>query len=176
MDTTAESTAVDQVFAEIGEFGVFQKINLFLLCLPSLMAGTFMVNYVFAANTLDYRSVAMQSAFWTSEWIEKWLLSNFFGIQRLAFYLVYLDVLCILHSDPFVVHKCVGCETNIKFFLYLQNNENNNNIVGYYELAPKCEKISDSYILEVWYFNDLSRMSVSPIYLLTWNRTNAFGV
>lgn len=49
--------SMDVVFAEIGDFGVFQIVNIILICIPSILSATYMVNYVFAADSLNYRSV-----------------------------------------------------------------------------------------------------------------------
>lgn len=48
---------LDEIFSEIGEFGVFQIISFFLICIPNVFAATWIVNYVLTANALDYRSV-----------------------------------------------------------------------------------------------------------------------
>lgn len=46
---------LDQIFAEVGEFGVFQIISYFLICIPNIFAATYIVNYALTANALDYR-------------------------------------------------------------------------------------------------------------------------
>lgn len=48
---------LDTIFTEIGEFGAFQKISILLICIPSLLSASYVVNYIIATNTLDYRSV-----------------------------------------------------------------------------------------------------------------------
>lgn len=48
---------LDAVFTEIGEFGAFQIVSILLICLPSLLSASYIVNFIFAADTLDYRSV-----------------------------------------------------------------------------------------------------------------------
>lgn len=52
---------IDAVFAEVGEFGLFQILSLLLICIPNTISATYMVNYIFATNTLDYRSVRNQT-------------------------------------------------------------------------------------------------------------------
>lgn len=51
---------LDTIFAEIGEFGAFQQISIFLICIPSLLSASYVVNYIIATNTLDYRSVHLR--------------------------------------------------------------------------------------------------------------------
>lgn len=46
---------LDTIFSEVGEFGLFQVINYFLICMPNMLAAAYVMNYVFTANTLDYR-------------------------------------------------------------------------------------------------------------------------
>lgn len=53
---------LDQIFAEVGEFGVFQIISYFLICIPNVFAATYIVNYALTANALDYRWVCEQCA------------------------------------------------------------------------------------------------------------------
>lgn len=48
---------LEMVFAEVGEFGVFQILTFLLICIPNTISATYMVNYMFAINSLDYRSV-----------------------------------------------------------------------------------------------------------------------
>lgn len=48
---------LDAVFAEVGEFGVFQILSLILICIPNTLFGSYVVSYIFASYTLDYRSV-----------------------------------------------------------------------------------------------------------------------
>lgn len=54
---------LDVVFTEIGEFGVFQVFTFVLICIPNMMFATYVVNYIFATNTLDYRSVKWHALF-----------------------------------------------------------------------------------------------------------------
>lgn len=56
MDLTAESD-LDTIFAEVGEFGIYQIAIYMLICIPNALSATFVVNYMFTANTLDYRWV-----------------------------------------------------------------------------------------------------------------------
>lgn len=46
---------LDVIFTEIGEFGVFQVVSLILICIPSLFSASYVVNYIFTTNALDYR-------------------------------------------------------------------------------------------------------------------------
>lgn len=48
-------TNLDAILTEVGEFGVFQVFTYLLLCIPSAISATYVVNYMFSANTLDYR-------------------------------------------------------------------------------------------------------------------------
>ena len=45
----------DEVLTEIGEFGTYQKRLYFLLCLPAINAGIFMVISVFTLGNPDHR-------------------------------------------------------------------------------------------------------------------------
>lgn len=56
-DVDGSDHNIDAIFAEIGEFGLFQILSLFLICIPNTISATFMVNYIFATNNLDHRSV-----------------------------------------------------------------------------------------------------------------------
>lgn len=47
---------LDIIFAEVGEFGVFQVVPLILICIPSLVSASYVVNYIFTTNKLVYRS------------------------------------------------------------------------------------------------------------------------
>lgn len=51
-----EDANLDTIFSEVGELGLFQVINYFLICIPNILAAAYVMNYVFTANTLDYRS------------------------------------------------------------------------------------------------------------------------
>lgn len=46
---------LDTIFAEIGEFGFYQIAIFLLISIPNALSVTFIMNYMFAANTLDYR-------------------------------------------------------------------------------------------------------------------------
>lgn len=54
MDSTADSD-LDTVFAEVGEFGIYQIAIFLLICIPNALSATFVMNYMFTANTVDYR-------------------------------------------------------------------------------------------------------------------------
>lgn len=57
---SAVSTGVydlDKIFEEIGEFGRFQIVSILLICIPSLLSASYVVNYIITTNTLDYRFV-----------------------------------------------------------------------------------------------------------------------
>lgn len=54
VDVTVEGN-LDAIYAEIGEFGRFQIVTFALICIPNIISATFMVNYVFTANIMDYR-------------------------------------------------------------------------------------------------------------------------
>lgn len=56
-----EISNLDVIFTEIGEFGVFQVVSLILICIPSLFSASYVVNYIFTANPLDYRSVSIMN-------------------------------------------------------------------------------------------------------------------
>lgn len=49
------SNNLDVIFTEIGEFGLFQAVSLVLICIPSLLSASYVVNYIFTANALNYR-------------------------------------------------------------------------------------------------------------------------
>lgn len=46
---------LDAILTEVGDFGKFQVITYLLICIPCAFSATMVVNYMFAANTLDYR-------------------------------------------------------------------------------------------------------------------------
>lgn len=46
---------LDAVLTEVGEFGLFQVITYLLICIPSALSATYVVNYMVSANTLEYR-------------------------------------------------------------------------------------------------------------------------
>lgn len=56
VDSTAGSD-LDTIFAEVGEFGIYQIAIYLLICIPNALSATFVMNYMFTANTLDYRWV-----------------------------------------------------------------------------------------------------------------------
>lgn len=47
--------SLDRVYAEIGEFKIYQMFLILLLCIPSVLPALFTNNFIFAAATLDYR-------------------------------------------------------------------------------------------------------------------------
>lgn len=53
--TTSGEGDLDTIFAEIGEFGFYQIAIFLLISIPNALSVTFIMNYMFAANTLDYR-------------------------------------------------------------------------------------------------------------------------
>lgn len=57
MSVDAADYNIDTIFSEIGGFGPFQILSLFLICIPNIISTTYTVNYIFASNSLDYRSV-----------------------------------------------------------------------------------------------------------------------
>lgn len=56
VDSTADSD-LDTIFAEVGEFGIYQIAIYLLICIPNALSATFVMNYMFTANTLGYRWV-----------------------------------------------------------------------------------------------------------------------
>lgn len=48
---------VDEIFSEIGEFGAFQILTLFLICIPNIISATYHINFMFASNSIEYRLV-----------------------------------------------------------------------------------------------------------------------
>lgn len=55
-DSTADSD-LDSIFTEVGEFGIYQIAIFLLICIPNALSATFVMNYMFTANTIDYRWV-----------------------------------------------------------------------------------------------------------------------
>lgn len=49
------NTELDAVLTEVGEFGLFQVVTYLLICIPSALSATYVVNYMVSANTLVYR-------------------------------------------------------------------------------------------------------------------------
>lgn len=56
IDTGADSS-FDVILNEVGQFGVYQVVTYLLICIPNILSATYAVNYMFSANTLDYRWV-----------------------------------------------------------------------------------------------------------------------
>lgn len=54
-DEVGDDSNLDIIFAEVGEFGIFQVIAYTLICIPTILTSTYAVNYIFSSNTLDYR-------------------------------------------------------------------------------------------------------------------------
>lgn len=46
---------LDAVLTEVGEFGLFQVIIYFLICIPNALSATQVVGWMVAGNTLEYR-------------------------------------------------------------------------------------------------------------------------
>lgn len=45
----------DVILEEVGQFGLYQVVTYLLICIPNILSATYAVNYMFSANTLDYR-------------------------------------------------------------------------------------------------------------------------
>lgn len=54
VDVAAEAN-LDVLFTEIGDFGLYQIVTFALICIPNMISATFIVNYIFTANIMDYR-------------------------------------------------------------------------------------------------------------------------
>lgn len=48
---------LDRILVELGQFGKFQIINYFLLCIPVALSAIYALSYVFTAGDLEYRYV-----------------------------------------------------------------------------------------------------------------------
>lgn len=46
---------LDHIFSEVGAFGKFQIVSFALICIPNILAATYIVNFILTANSLDYR-------------------------------------------------------------------------------------------------------------------------
>lgn len=46
---------LDRILVELGQFGKFQIINYFLLCIPVALSAIYALSYVFTAGDLEYR-------------------------------------------------------------------------------------------------------------------------
>lgn len=46
---------MDALLTEVGPFGRYQLITQLLICIPSILAGSYSVNYMISASSLDYR-------------------------------------------------------------------------------------------------------------------------
>lgn len=51
----SDDSSLDNIFKEVGDFGLFQIITYILVCIPNILSATYEVNYMISANTLDYR-------------------------------------------------------------------------------------------------------------------------
>ena len=49
----------DEIVVKLGEFGLYQKCLYFLLCIPGISAGVFMVISVFLLGIPDHRLVLL---------------------------------------------------------------------------------------------------------------------
>lgn len=50
-----EDDSLEEIFAEIGEFKIYQILVIILLAIPSILSAGYSLEYVFASATLDYR-------------------------------------------------------------------------------------------------------------------------
>lgn len=50
----------DEILEEIGEFGKYQKIKYFLLCIPVFFGAANSLSYVFTAGEQNYRYVSLE--------------------------------------------------------------------------------------------------------------------
>lgn len=46
---------LDVILTEVGEFGLFQIVSYLLICIPSALSATYVVNYMISASSLEYR-------------------------------------------------------------------------------------------------------------------------
>lgn len=51
----SETSNLDSIFSEVGEFGIFQITSYLLIFIPNVLSSTFVIGYMFAAKSLDYR-------------------------------------------------------------------------------------------------------------------------
>lgn len=54
-DNVAAFGNLDVLFAEVGDFGLYQILAFALICIPNMISATYIVNYVFTANIMAYR-------------------------------------------------------------------------------------------------------------------------
>lgn len=54
-DDISADTGIDDFLTEVGAFGLFQIVTYMLLCIPSTLSATYQINYMFSANSLEYR-------------------------------------------------------------------------------------------------------------------------
>lgn len=47
--------ALERALTALGPFGLYQRYNLVLLCLPNLLAAMYSLNYVFVADQVPFR-------------------------------------------------------------------------------------------------------------------------
>lgn len=50
-----ETSNLDTIFGEIGEFGLYQITSYLLIFIPNMLSSTFVIGYMFAAKSLEYR-------------------------------------------------------------------------------------------------------------------------
>lgn len=46
---------LESILAEVGEFGLFQIVSYILICIPSALSATYVVNFMISASSLEYR-------------------------------------------------------------------------------------------------------------------------
>lgn len=54
-EDVAANINLDRIYSEVGEFGLFQIITFALICIPNTVSAMYVVNYIFSANSMDYR-------------------------------------------------------------------------------------------------------------------------
>lgn len=52
---------LDNIFAEIGDLGIYQITSYILIFIPNVLSSSFVVSYMFAAKSLDYRWVNVEA-------------------------------------------------------------------------------------------------------------------
>lgn len=51
----SEASNLDAIFGEVGEFGLYQITSYLLIFVPNVLSSTFVIGYMFAAKSLEYR-------------------------------------------------------------------------------------------------------------------------
>lgn len=46
---------LETILTEVGEFGLFQIVSYILICIPSALSATYVVNFMISASSLEYR-------------------------------------------------------------------------------------------------------------------------